>query len=222
MSDAVGNRLTGFGTGISGCGSPVIGSDRFSSGPCVVTVASMPIGKKGPSSPSRRVFEAEGRATRSRQDVARPGPGSSSPNAPSPAPQTQIGTQLHTANSMRKYLSAGERDAFLRAAEKADRQLRTLCMAFAFSGCRLSEALALTADRVELAAGSLVSESLKKRRSGIYRAVPVPPVLLEALEHGIREMQSRRGKGRGERLWPWSRMTGWRAVHAVLGHCQVN
>jgi hypothetical protein len=33
------------------------------------------------------------------------------------------------------------------------------------SGCRLSEALALTADRV------LVFESLKKRRAGIFRSV---------------------------------------------------
>ena len=29
-------------------------------------------------------------------------------------------------------------------------------------------------------------------------------------------MQAHRDKGRGARLWPWSRMTGWRAVHAVM------
>ena len=34
--------------------------------------------------------------------------------------------------------------------------------------------------------------------------------------YGIREAQSRRGKGRGELPWPWSRMTGWRAVHTVM------
>ncbi len=63
----------------------------------------------------------------------------------------------------------------------------------------------------------LVIESLKKRRSGVYRAVPVPPALLDALDmvHGVRELQARRGKGRGERLWPWSRMTGWRAMRAA-------
>jgi integrase/recombinase XerD len=126
--------------------------------------------------------------------------------------------QLYTADGARKYLTAGERDAFLRAAERADRQIRTLCMALAYAGCRLSEALALTVDRVDLAAGVLVFESLKKRRTGVYRSVPVPPALLEALDlvHGIRERQGRRGKGRGERLWPWSRMTGWRAVHGVM------
>ena len=125
---------------------------------------------------------------------------------------------LHTADGARKYLTTGEREAFLRAAEQADRQVRTLCMTLAYAGCRLSEALALTVDRVDLAAGLLVFESLKKRRSGIYRAVPVPPALLDALDlvHGIRELQGRRGKGRGVRLWPWSRMTGWRVVHAVM------
>ena len=92
-------------------------------------------------------------------------------------------------------------------------------MTLAYAGCRPSEALALTADRVDLAAGVLVFESLKKRRSGVFRAVPVPPALLEALNNmvcGIRELQAHRGKGHGIRLWPWSRMTGWRAVHAVM------
>ena len=48
--------------------------------------------------------------------------------------------------------------------------------------------------------------------------MPVPPALLNALDmvHGVRELQASRGKGRGERLWPCSRMTGWRAVHAVM------
>ena len=95
-----------------------------------------------------------------------------------PAPRPQTGMALHTLDGARKYLTTGERDAFLRAAEQADRQVRTLCMTLAYAGCRLSEALALTVDRVDLAAGHLVLESLKKRRSGIYRAVPVPPALL--------------------------------------------
>ncbi|HEY0421297.1 MAG TPA: hypothetical protein VGC80_17410 [Acetobacteraceae bacterium] len=97
----------------------------------------------------------------------------SAAQAPSPAPQTGMG--LHTADGARKYLTAGEREAFLREAELADCQVRTLCMTLAYAGCRLSEALALTADRVDLAAGVLVFESLKKRRAGIFRNVPVPP-----------------------------------------------
>ena len=138
------------------------------------------------------------------------------PAEPAAAPQT--GMALHTVDGARKYLTTGERAAFLRAAELADRQVRTLCMALTYAGCRLSEALALTADRVDLSAGVLTIESLKKRRSGVFRTVPVPPALLETLDmvHGVRELQSGRSRGRGVRLWPWSRMTGWRAVHAVM------
>jgi integrase/recombinase XerD len=126
--------------------------------------------------------------------------------------------QLRTADGAPKYLTASERDSFLREAERTDRQVRTLCMTLTYAGCRLSEALALTVDRVDLAAGVLVIESLKKRRTRIYRAVPVPPALLEALDmvHGIRELQARRSKGQGILLWPWSRMTGWRAIHGVM------
>ena len=89
--------------------------------------------------------------------------------------------------------------------------------------CRLppSEALALTADRVDLTAGVLTFESLKKGRTGICRSVPIPPALLDALDlvHGIRELQTRRG--RGVRLWPWSRMAGWRAVREVMGAARL-
>ncbi len=98
--------------------------------------------------------------------------------------------RLHTTDGPRKYLTAGERDAFLQKADLGDRQVRTLCMTLAYAGCRLSEALALTADRVDIAAGVLAIESLKKRRDGIFRAVPVPPILLNTLNmvHGIREL----------------------------------
>ena len=166
-----------------------------------------------------------------RRPPARPRSGASQPKNPivgaprraghkaaakAPAPQT--GMQLHSADGLRKYLTASERDRFLRAAEQAERPVRTLCMTLAYAGCRLSEALALTADRVDLVAGVLVFESLKKRRAGMFRNVPVPPALLDALDmvHGIRELHGRRGKGRGMQLWPWSRMTGWRAVHTVM------
>ena len=148
-----------------------------------------------------------------RQGRAGPGPGTTAP-----VPVRPTGMGLHTAEGHRKYITAGERNAFLREAEQADRTIRTLCMTLTYAGCRLSEALALTVDRVDLAAGVLTFESLKKRRDGVYRSVPVPPALLEALDmvHGIREQQASRGRGRGIQLWPWSRMTGWRAVHDIM------
>jgi integrase/recombinase XerD len=142
------------------------------------------------------------RAAASRSPLSSPAPArraAAGPQTKAPAPPSGIGLRLYTCEGARKYVTAGERQAFLRVAEQAERRVRTLCMTLAYAGCRLSEALALTADRVDLAAGVLVFESLKKRRRGLYRAVPVPPALLEALDlvHGLRELQARRGQGCG-------------------------
>jgi integrase len=107
------------------------------------------------------------------------------------------GLQLYDARGRRKYLTPEERKAFLAAAESAPREVRTFCLVLAYTGCRISEALALTAGRVDPTDGVIVLETLKKRRSGVYRALPVPRTVLGALDlvHDIREAQ----KGRGAR-----------------------
>nr|WP_231100488.1 tyrosine-type recombinase/integrase [Gluconobacter potus] len=163
--------------------------------------------------------------SRSRQEPQAPAPRGGKRHDPSGGGVSmQSGMQLFDPSGARKYLTVSERAAFLKAAERAPRDVRTLAMTLAWSGCRLSEALALTADRVDLAGGVLVFESLKKRQDGIYRAVPVPPPLLEALDlvHGIREAQARRDRGRSLRLWPVARMTGWRMVHRVMDEADLS
>jgi integrase/recombinase XerD len=84
-----------------------------------------------------RTKAARALPSRSRQGRAGPGPGIRKASLPSPD-----GLRLHTANGARKYITAGEREAFLREAERAERLVRTLCMTLAYAGCRLSEALA--------------------------------------------------------------------------------
>lgn len=125
--------------------------------------------------------------------------------------------QLYDVQGRRKYLTADERAAFLRAAEQAPRETRTFCLLLAYTGCRISEALTLTADRVDLANGTIVFESLKKRRDGIYRAVPVPPAVIDALDlvHDLKALQ-RRPQASKTQLWPWSRPTAWRRVASVM------
>ncbi len=81
---------------------------------------------------------------------------------------------LYETNGHRTYLTLTERERFLKAAETFPREGRTFCLVLVSSGCRISEALALTAGRVDLAGGALIFESLKQRRTGIYRTVPMP------------------------------------------------
>jgi len=61
----------------------------------------------------------------------------------------------------RKYLNAVERLAFQRTAERQPREVRTFCLVLYYTGCRLSEALALTPARIDLEDGTLTFESLK-------------------------------------------------------------
>jgi integrase/recombinase XerD len=123
---------------------------------------------------------------------------------------------LYDSLGKRKYLTPAERQGFLRAAENAPLAVRTFCATLAHTGCRISEALALTAARVDMGAGVLVFESLKKRRKGIYRAVPVPPALLETLE-AVHDL----GALGDARLWDWSRTTGWRRVREIMEAAEI-
>src|ERR1043166_9174036 len=85
------------------------------------------------------------------------------------------GMQLYDAEGRRLYLTEQERRAFIAAAAKAPREVRTFCGVLHATGCRISEALALTADRLDLSDRVIVSESLKKRRTGLFRAMPIAP-----------------------------------------------
>lgn len=122
---------------------------------------------------------------------------------------------IHDAAGGRKYLTADERGRFLTAADAAPRDVRTFCHTLAWTGCRISEALALTAARVDVAAGTITFESLKKRRRGLFRTVPVPPELATMLDlvFGLRGL---RGSAANAPLWAFSRATAWRRVKEVL------
>jgi integrase len=127
--------------------------------------------------------------------------------------------QLYDMRGQRKYLTQHERDRFLKAARSTDTPVRAFCEVLAYTGCRLSESLALTPERVDPAAGFVVFESLKKRRRGVFRAVPVPPGLLETLAR----LQRRNARdGLTSKLWSWSRTTAWRRVREVMRAAEVS
>nr|WP_242470853.1 site-specific integrase [Thiocystis violacea] len=114
-------------------------------------------------------------------------------------------------------LTREERLAFLAALDKQPGSVRTFGLVLAYTGCRLSEALSLTGTHVDFEARCLIFETLKKRQRGVFRQVPLPDTLIEAIDrvHGIRD-NTRQGKALEDRLWPWSRTTGFRRVKEVL------
>jgi len=122
---------------------------------------------------------------------------------------------IHDRAGGRKYLTDDERRRFLAAADAAPRDVRAFCHTLAWTGCRISEALALTGERVDVGTGTITFESLKKRQRGLYRAVPIPPELTTMLDlvFGLRGL---RGPASRAPLWEFSRSTAWRRVKEVL------
>jgi len=78
--------------------------------------------------------------------------------------------------------------------------VQTLCAVLYYTGCRISEALALTPRRVDIGDQVVIVESLKKRRRGVYRAVPVPgidrPARHGAWHQGGSQAKEKRYSGR--------------------------
>lgn len=117
---------------------------------------------------------------------------------------------LYDQRGTRKYLTVKERLDFIRTAHSASPTIESFCLTLAYTGARISEILALTPKRIDRDAHCIVIECLKKRRPGVFRAVPVPDSLLNKLKevHG--------GLTADERLWPWSRTTAWQYVKTVM------
>lgn len=121
-------------------------------------------------------------------------------------------TSLYSGKGRRKYLTLAERTRFLAAARQCRRpDVRALALTLAYTGCRISEALALTASSIECDEGFLALRSLKRRaRAVVMREVPVPPELLAA----FRSINA--GPGPDARLVCLSRSQAWRHIKALM------
>jgi len=122
----------------------------------------------------------------------------------------------------RKYLVGRERIAFASAAVAEGGAVATFCLALAFTGARISEVLALTAERIDASDGAIVFETLKQRKKGVFRAIPVPRELLNLFEatHGVSAALIDPGR-KAMRLWPWGRTTAWKHVKRVMKRAGV-
>jgi integrase len=117
--------------------------------------------------------------------------------------------RLWDETGARKYVCESEWRRFLSAATRADAETRALCQLLAFTGCRISEALALTRAQLDAETGRVVFRTLKRRKSS-FRAVPVPPSLLETLTCLALDKEP------DVRIWPWCRQTAWRRIKSVM------
>jgi len=116
----------------------------------------------------------------------------------------------------RKYLTHDERRRVLAAAAQLPERNRLFVETLAWSGARISEALALTPALCDLGSNSITLPTLK-RRLPLTREIPLPPTLLADLdaEFDLRGRQQSTMIAE-QRLWSMHRVTAWRLVKTVM------
>lgn len=116
----------------------------------------------------------------------------------------------------RKYLTRSEVDRFLISAKSFDDRTHAFCQIMAASGCRISEALSISNRNINIDAGFLTLQSLKKRGKTVYRNIPIDHPILE----NILKLVEARYAG-SDRFWDWSRMTAYRRVCSVMSNAGI-
>ncbi len=134
----------------------------------------------------------------------------------SEAAQDIAETDIYDGQGRRKYLTAGERKRFRALAEGLPARERNFCLMYYFTGARISEALALTGGNLDLGAGVVVIRTLKRRNPRVFRAVPLPRDYLRAL------LAMAGNAATNERLWPYSRKTGYRKIKALMADAGIS
>lgn len=128
----------------------------------------------------------------------------------------QIAEQgIYDGYGRRKYLSGAERKRFKQCVDELALPERCFCLMLYYTGLRISEALELTGNRVDISEGMITIRSLKRRKDKLFRAVPLPRVYLRELRrlHAPNEFH--------HPLWPFSRKTGYRIIKRIMRKAEV-
>ena len=129
---------------------------------------------------------------------------------------------LFDQSGCRKYLNAAERLRFIKKAECAVPDVRLFCLVLGWSGARISEVLALTPTTIDLDIAVANFRTLKRRKAGFIRQVPLPDDLLDDLERSFDlRARQRDGARAHKRLWPWCRVTAWRHIKQVMAAADI-
>lgn len=118
------------------------------------------------------------------------------------------GRSAYDRDGRRKYLSREEGRRFLEHVGRLPAPEAHFCFIIYYTGCRISEALALCRRDFDSELNVVAIRSLKKRRKQAVRRIPLPEFLVEKI-HGATFSNN-------HRLWKFSRTTGWRIIKEVM------
>ena len=120
--------------------------------------------------------------------------------------------QLYDEAGRRKYLNSSERERLLIAADDLGPAESAFLYVLTFTGCRVSEALAMTSHHLDGQTDTITFRTLKRRRL-IFRTVPVPPEVTELL--------LRLDRPGDLPFWTMHRSTAWRLVSRTMASASI-
>lgn len=126
--------------------------------------------------------------------------------------------QLYDRRTRRLYVNDAERARILEVAARKDAETRLLCEFLIFTGCRVSEVLSIRSELVNTEEALLAVLTLKKRGALAVREIPLPKVLVEAVNdfcQGSKRLGS-------EVLFPMHRMTAWRRIKEIMREAGIH
>ncbi|MGH1384303.1 tyrosine-type recombinase/integrase [Kordia sp.] len=123
---------------------------------------------------------------------------------------------LHDHNGQRKYLNQAERLRFFAITRSRPVHIKLFCQLLYFTGARIAEIHNLRVDNLDFSNKTVVLETLKRRKRGIYREIPLPDFLLDDLNSYI--------KFRGEKqpfLWSFSLRSASRHIKDIMLEAEI-
>ena len=130
-------------------------------------------------------------------------------------------TLFDTAGN-RKYITPEERERFYTSTGDVSKDWRMFGLMLYYTGCRPTEALNLKIKDIDFSAGAVTINTLKQRREGVYRQIPLPDDYLTGLDNSfdLRTMQ-KRSKPRNSYIWGWSRRQGYNVIKRIMEIAEI-
>jgi integrase len=128
---------------------------------------------------------------------------------------------LYSSQGQRKYLNAIERARFLARTEDLRLDRKLFCQILYYTGARIGEVHNLLTTQID-PPNHIVFETLKKRRKGIFRAVPVPELLIAEINDFIHLRWGAKRPNNPSPLWGFSRRSATRYVKKVMRNAGIN
>lgn len=121
--------------------------------------------------------------------------------------------RLYDPQNSRLYVNAEERQRFIAAAARQSAQAHILCLTLVYTGCRISEALELSADRILEQENLIIFRTLKTHGRQSFREVPVPAFLIAEL---LKLPLGNSGHFWSQAGKPLNRITAYRWIKQVM------